>query len=153
MYNTPTSGATRDLMLTRQSFWAGLTVAGSFLAILGMLVLPWYNRAAAFRSGGGLTFFQWHQQTHSMIPYWVALIAYIAIAVVVFTRATHWSAWAGVALACITFADASWKMSAMLLVPTPLDLSVGVGYYSLMAGAAFVLIGSIQRVVQASQNE
>jgi len=140
-------------MVTMQSTWAGVTVAGSFLAILGMIVLPWYNRAAEFRSGGGLTFFQWYEQTYSMIPYWVALIAYIVIAAVAFTKATEWSAWAGIAIACLTFADASWKMSAMLLVPTPLDLSPGVGYYSLMAGAALVLIGSIQRLIQASKRE
>lgn len=140
-------------MVTRQSFWAWLTVAGSFLVILGLIVLPWFNKAATFRSGGGLTFFQWYQQTQSMIPYWVALIAYVVVAGVAFTKATQWSAWAGVGLACVTFADASWKMSSMLLVPTPLDLSPGVGYYSLMAGAAMVLIGSIQRLVQASKNE
>jgi len=140
-------------MTTRQGSWATLTVAGTVLAVLGMIVLPWYNRAAEFRSGGGLTFFQWYEQSQSMIPYWVALIAYIVIAGVAFTKATEWSAWAGIALACVTFADASWKMSSMLLVPTPLDLSPGVGYYSLMAGAAMVLIGSIMRLVQASKTE
>jgi len=138
-------------MLTSQRFWAALTVAGSFLAILGMIVLPWFNKAAAFRSGGGLTFFQWYQQTQSMLPYWVALAAYVAVTAVAFTKSTQWSAWAGIALASITFADASWKMSAMLLVPTPLELTPGVGFYSLMAGGALVLIGSIQRLVQASK--
>jgi len=75
-------------MVTRQSFWAWLTVAGSFLVILGLIVLPWFNKAATFRSGGGLTFFQWYQQTQSMIPYWVALIAYVVVAGVAFTKAT-----------------------------------------------------------------
>ena len=135
--------------MTGPRIWASLTVAGSLLAIMGMIVLPWFNKAAEFRSGAGLTFFQWHQQTHSMIPYWVALIAYVAVAAVAFTKATQWSAWAGIVLTSITFADASWKMSAMLLVPTPLDLSVGVGYYSLMAGAALVLIGSAMRLVRS----
>ena len=148
MYRTPTSGLSQEFM-TGQRMWASITVAGTVLAILGMIVLPWFNKAAEFRAGAGLTFFQWHQQTQSMIPYWVALIAYITVAIVAFTKSTQWSAWAGIALACITIADASWKMSAMLLVPTPLDLSVGVGFYSLMAGAVLVLVGSIMRLVQA----
>ena len=151
MYRTPTSGLSQEFM-TGQRLWASLTVAGTVLAILGMIVLPWFNKAAEFRSGAGLTFFQWHQQTQSMIPYWVALVAYITVAVVAFTKSTQWSAWAGIALACITIADASWKMSAMLLVPTPLDLSIGVGFYSLMAGAVLVLIGSIMRLVQAHKD-
>jgi hypothetical protein len=151
MYRTPTSGLSQEFM-TGQRVWASITVAGTVLAILGMIVLPWFNKAAGFRSGAGLTFFQWHQQTQSMIPYWVALIAYVAVAIVAFTKSTRWSAWAGIALACITIADASWKMSAMLLVPTPLDLSNGVGFYSLMAGAALVLVGSIMRLVQAHKD-
>ena len=151
MYRTPTSGLSQEF-LTGQRVWASLTVAGSVLAIMGMIVLPWFNKAAAFRSGAGLTFFQWHQQTQSMIPYWVALLAYVVVAVVAFTKPTQWSAWAGIVLASITFADASWKMSAMLLVPTPLDLSIGVGFYALMAGAALVLVGSTMRLVRASQN-
>ena len=149
MYRSPTTSLSREFM-TGHRFWAALTVAGSLLAVLGMIVLPWFNKAAEFRAGAGLTFFQWHQQTQSMIPYWVALIAWVAIAGVAFTKPTQWSAWAGIALACITFADASWKMSAMLLVPTPLDLTPGVGFYALMAGAVLVLIGSIQRLVRAS---
>ena len=151
MYRTPTSGLSQEFM-TGQRMWASITVAGTVLAILGMIVLPWFNKAAEFRSGAGLTFFQWHQQTQSMIPYWVALIAYVTVAIVAFTKSTQWSAWAGIALASITIADASWKMSAMLLVPTPLDLSIGVGFYSLMAGAALVLIGSIMRLVQAHKD-
>ena len=104
MYRTPTSGLSQEF-LTGQRVWASLTVAGSVLAIMGMIVLPWFNKAAEFRAGAGLTFFQWHQQTHSMIPYWVALIAYAAVAVAAFTKPTQWSAWAGIVLACITFAD------------------------------------------------
>jgi hypothetical protein len=150
-YRSPTSGTPIEL-LTGRRLWASLTVAGSLFAIFGMIVLPWFNKAAEFRAGQGLTFFQWHQQTQSMIPYWVALIAYASIAAVAFTKATPWSAWAGIALASITFADASWKMSAMLLVPTPLRLTPGVGFYALMGGAALVLIGSIQRLVRASKN-
>jgi hypothetical protein len=149
MYRTPTSGLSQEFM-TGLRWWAALTVAGSILAIMGMIVLPWFNKAAEFRAGAGLTFFQWHEQTHSMVPYWVALIAYAAVAIVAFTKPTPWSAWAGIVLASITFADASWKMSAMLLVPTPLELTIGVGYYALMGGAALVLAGSVMRLVYAS---
>lgn len=151
MYRSPTSGLSQEFM-TGLRWWAGITVAGSVLAIMGMIVLPWFNKAAEFRAGAGLTFFQWHEQTHSMVPYWVALVAYAAIAIVAFTKPTPWSAWAGVVLASITFADASWKMSAMLLVPTPLELSIGVGYYALMGGAAMVLAGSIMRLVFAAKD-
>lgn len=126
-----------------------MTVAGSILAVMGYLVLPWFNKAAVFRAGAGLTFFQWYGQGQSMIPYWVAIIAFVAATAAAFTRATKWSAWAGIALAVIAIADVSWKMSAMLLVPTPLRLTPGVGYYSLMAGAALVLVGSIMRLVRA----
>lgn len=152
MYRSPTSGQDTD-WLTGQRIWPLLTVAGSVFAVMGLIVLPWFNKAAEFRAGAGLTFFQWHQQTHSMIPYWVAIIAYVAVAAAAFTRATKWSSWAGIALASITFADASWKMSAMLLVPTPLTITPGVGYYSLMAGASLVLVGSIMRLVRAETRD
>jgi hypothetical protein len=152
MYRTPTSGLGQEFM-TGLRWWAGLTALGSVMAIAGMIVLPWFNKAAEFRAGAGLTFFQWHEQTQSMVPYWVALVAYAAIAIVAFTTPTTWSAWAGIVLASITFADASWKMSAMLLVPTPLELTIGVGYYALMAGAALVLVGSVMRLVFATKEE
>ncbi|GMQ84538.1 MAG: hypothetical protein BMS9Abin07_0102 [Acidimicrobiia bacterium] len=149
MYSSPTTGLDRDL-LTGQRVWSTLIVAGSVLFIVGMVVLPWFNKAAIFRTGAGLTFFQWYQQTESMIPYYVAMGAYIAAAFVAFTKASRWSAWAGIVLAGITFVVTSWKMSAMLLVPTPLELTIGVGFYTMITGGALVLIGSIQRLVQAS---
>lgn len=150
MYSSPTTGLDREL-LTGQRIWATLIVAGSTLVIVGLVVLPWFNKAAVFREGAGLTFVQWYQQTESMVPYYVAMGAYVAVAAVAFTKASQWPAWAGIVLACSTFVVASWKMSSMILVPTPLELTPGVGFYSMMAGGALVLIGSIQRLVQASK--
>ena len=54
MYRTPTSGLSQEFM-TGQRVWASITVAGTVLAILGMIVLPWFNKAAEFRAGAGLT--------------------------------------------------------------------------------------------------
>ena len=150
MYSSPTTGLDREL-LTEQRIWSTLIVAGSTLVIVGMVVLPWFNKAAIFREGAGLTFLRWYQQTESLIPYYVVMGAYVAAAAVAFTKASQWPSWAGIVLAGATFIVASWKMSAMLLVPTPLELTPGVGFYSIMAGGAMVLIGSIQRLVQASK--
>ena len=147
-YSSPTTGLDREL-LTGQRIWSTLIVAGSTLVVVGLVVLPWFNKAAVFREGAGLTFFQWYQQTESMVPYYVAMGAYVAVAAVAFTKASQWPAWAGIVLACATFVVASWKMSAMLLVPTPLELTIGVGFYALMTGTALILVGSIMRLTRA----
>lgn len=148
MYSSPTTGLDREL-LTGQRIWSTLIVAGSTLVVVGLVVLPWFNKAAVFREGAGLTFFQWYQQTESMVPYYVAMGAYVAVAAVAFTKASQWPAWAGIVLACATFVVASWKMSAMLLVRTPLELTIGVGFYALMTGTALILVGSIMRLTRA----
>ncbi len=131
-------------IITRQRRWAVVTLGATLMVVVGITMLPWFNKQLGHRSGGGRTFFQnYALGADDVILYFAVIVAYVGVATIAFIGPSRIGSWIGIAVAAFTLADASWKMSAWLQIDTEFTLSPGVGFFSVMAGAGVMLVASV----------